>query len=132
MTFSEKLKTWMKDHGETAVSLAKAANLDRSVVQRLATGDRLPNLDHYKALAPIMGTTVAALMEEAPLAPEEAGPAQEVVARFVRDFGHDLTPREKEMLDTFRDRLDKASRISEADIHALLGVIRSKYPPSRS
>ena len=87
-TFAERLKAQMKEHNETAVSLAEKAKLDRSVVQRLASGDRRPHEDHIKALAKALDVAPAVLMDDS--APANQTPAAEAIARFIEGHPDDL------------------------------------------
>lgn len=130
-TFVEKLAALMEKNGKmTVVQLAAKAGLDRTVLQRLSTGDRTPTSGHLEKLAAAFGVPETALRSDEFKA-DDKGAAESVIARFLHDHPQDLTKREQQWLEDYRHRVDSESQISENDVWNLLRVIREVYTPSR-
>lgn len=50
--FSDKLKLYLKQNGHTTASFSKSCNIDRTLLHKYGTGDRLPhNLETVTIIA---------------------------------------------------------------------------------
>lgn len=125
-----------RERGWSQTELAKRAGLSRGAVANLEIGAvRSPDEDTVSALAAALETTAAALWtpageaSAAPVPMSGAGGRVVSFADFLQRRGHDVTERERGLLEDLRNRPGSALTGTEQDWLALLDWVRRNYLP---
>lgn len=126
----KRIAAEMDKRGENASTLARKSGLSRPVIVRIVAGDRKAHTGHLERLAKALGCDPADLMPggTTPKSEHEAKQARSTIDEYIHGHADDLTPRQRRILERFRDRAGEESVLSAQDVAALISIVRSEYP----
>lgn len=144
----ERIKAAMERAHENPTSLARKTGIDRTVIARLASGERRPNADHLAGMASALGCSVADLLPDLALFPEYRTQAAEsssvqaggsalsnrladALAGYLMRRGDDITPRERRFLEGTRYSLEPGEVVDDGFFDGILGAFRRRNARAR-
>jgi len=143
-----RIKAAMERAKENPTSLGRKTGIDRTVIMRLASGERRPNADHLAALASALGCGVSELLPDPSAFPEfrtqptestsvqeggsaPSGKVADALAAYVGRRGDDITPRERRFLEGTRYSLEPGEVVDDSFFDGIVAAFRRRNPRAR-